>query len=117
MRSMIQCEVSRVAQGDAIASRGSLARLVKDSAGVRQRVESVRRAKQCWWTANGKLTLAVRYGARTIDLAKGKNAVEVGTEPEILTVLNTIKNEVEAGELDSQLESVGHAVKQGFQKF
>lgn len=35
-----------------------------------------------WWLnlANGKLMLALHYGTRSIELAKGKNAIEIGSD-------------------------------------
>ena len=49
-------------------------RTVKDEqTGERTTVEVNKRVKQWWFTAeNGKLALSVRYGARQLELAKGK---------------------------------------------
>jgi hypothetical protein len=55
-------------------------RFVQDAnSGERKQVEIATRVKQWWWTAaNGKVVLALRYGSKPIELAKGKNAIEVG---------------------------------------
>ena len=58
----------------------------------------------------------MRYGAKTLELAKGKNAVELGNESEIADALRVIKSAAHAGELDAQLDAVGRVVKVGLSK-
>jgi uncharacterized protein YifE (UPF0438 family) len=49
------------------------------------------------WTAeNGKTCIAVRYGSKVLELAKGKTAVEVGTNKELVAVLTTLRKAVAA---------------------
>ena len=54
-------------------------RSVKDKhTGERKNIESAKRIKPWWFTAeNGRVCLQVRYGTRVLDLAKGKNSIEV----------------------------------------
>jgi hypothetical protein len=106
--------VAAMAEGRTYAP--AVVRLVKDAAGLRQRVESFRRVRPWWWTANGKVHLAVRYGAKTLELAKGKNAVELSGDKELVPALNAIKTAVEQGELDLQLETAGRAAKAALSK-
>ena len=42
-----------------------------------------------WWTASvdGKIDLVVRYISKSLEFAKGKNAIKVGTEAEVADVL------------------------------
>ena len=83
--------------------------------GERKTVESAKRVKQWWFVADsGKVCLQVRYGTRVLDLAKGKNSIEVGTGAELITVLQTVKSAVEAGELDAQIEAASAAVRERF---
>jgi hypothetical protein len=85
--------------------------------GERKQVETATRVKQWWWkAANGKLMLAIRYGAKPIELAKGKNAVEVGSMSDLIAALETIKEAVQAGELDAQIEQVSGSLRAGFAK-
>ena len=63
---------------------------------------------------SGKVCLQVRYGTRVLDLARGKNSIEVGTGAELITVLQTVKTAVEAGELDAQIEAASAAVRERF---
>ena len=91
-------------------------RTIKDKyTGERKTVEAVKRVKQWWFVAdNGKVCLQVRYGTRVLELAKGKNSIEVGSGTELITVLETVKKCVESGELDSQIELASTAVRERF---
>ena len=93
-------------------------RSVLDAAtGVRSRVETDKLVKEWFWTnESGKLNLAVRYGARVLELAKGKNAVEVANLAELVDVLNTVKLAVIAGELDEAITVASCKVRAGFGK-
>ena len=85
--------------------------------GVRKQVEVAKRVKQWWFTAdNGKLVMNVRYRARVIELAKGKSAVEIASLTELVPTLELIKQAVEAGELDTQIESAANKLRDGFGK-
>ncbi len=93
-------------------------RNVKDKlTGERRTVEAAKRIKQWWFVAdNGRVCLQVRYGTRVLELAKGKNSIEVGSGTELLSVLETVKKSVELGELDTQIEAASAAVKERFIK-
>jgi hypothetical protein len=67
-------------------------------------------------TQSGRVCLQVRYGTRVMELAKGKNSIEVGSGTELLAVLETVKKCVELGELDAQIESASSAVRARFIK-
>lgn len=90
---------------------------VKDLDGSRKTVEHQKRVRPWWFVAqDGKVCLNVRYGARVIEFAKGKTAVEVATADELIKALEIIKGAVEAGELDAQIEQASGAVRAGFGK-
>jgi len=91
-------------------------RNVKDKlTGERRTVEAAKRIKQWWFVAdNGRVCLQVRYGTRVLELAKGKNSIEVGSGSELLSVLETVKKSVELGELDTQIEAASAAVRERF---
>jgi hypothetical protein len=93
-------------------------RNVKDKlTGERRTVEAAKRIKQWWFVAeNGRVCLQVRYGTRVLELAKGKNSIEVGSGTELLSVLETVKKSVELGELDTQIEAASAAVRDRFVK-
>lgn len=88
---------------------------VKDYDGSRKTVEHQKRVRQWWFVAaDGKVCLNVRYGAKVIEFAKGKTAVEVNSADELIKALEIIKGAVEAGELDSQIEQASGALRAGF---
>ena len=91
-------------------------RYVKDKlTGERKTIEAAKRVKQWWFVAeSGRVCLQVRYGTRVLELAKGKNSIEVGTGSELLAVLETVKKSVELGELDTQIEAASAAVRERF---
>ena len=60
--------------------------------------------------------MAVRYGSKVLELAKGKNAIELTTGDELIAVLAKLKAAVLAGELDAQIEAASGALRAGFGK-
>lgn len=91
---------------------------VKDKeTGERKTIEATKRVKEWYWTNNaGKIHLSVRYGSKTLELAKGKNAIELNTGEELLATLATIKEAVLAGELDEVISQASDKLKAGFSK-
>ena len=91
--------------------------VVQNDTGQRIQVEQVKRIKQWWFTAdNGKLALCVRYGTRVLELARGKYAVEVAAEKDLVATLDVIKAAVLAGELDAAIDAAANKMKAGFGK-
>lgn len=92
-------------------------RTVTDDDGGRRSVQVPKLVRAWWWTAeNGKLALNLRYGARVIEIAKGKSAVEVGSASELVPTLELLKKAVEGGELDVQIESASIKLREAFGK-
>ncbi|AQG97604.1 hypothetical protein A9R05_01195 [Burkholderia sp. KK1] len=92
-------------------------RSIKDSAtGERRNAESPKRVRPWWFTAeNGGLCLQVRYGAKVLELAKGKTAIEIGSTDHLIPTLDALKAAVVmAGELDAQIEAVSETMRSGF---
>ena len=90
---------------------------IKDLEGNRKSIEINKRVRPWWYVAqDGKVCLNIKYGAKTIEFAKGKSAVEVGSPEELIKALEIIKGAVEAGELDSQIEQASGAVRAGFRR-
>ena len=91
--------------------------IVDGETGVSRSVEIPKRVKSWWWTLDsGKICLAVRYGAKQIEILKGKNAVEISNTDELIAVLEKIKLAVDLGELDAQIELASGALRVGFKK-
>ena len=93
-------------------------RTVKDAeTGLNKTVSVPKRVKEWWFTSDsGKLCVSLRYGAKVVEIAKGKTAVELAGEKELVATLEILKQAVENGELDAQIEAVAGAVKVGFKK-
>ncbi len=90
-------------------------RTVTDADGMRKTVETNKRVKAWWFTAdNGKLALCVRYGSKVLELGKGKYAIEVGGEKELVNVLEVVKGAVLNGELDTAIENAANKLRDGF---
>ena len=81
-------------------------KFVTDAAtGERKQITLSARVKPWWFTAaNGKMVLALRYGAKQIEIAKGKNAIELTGMDDLVATLEVIRDAVQAGELDAQSE-------------
>ena len=92
-------------------------RTVKDADGMRKTVETSKRVKAWWFTAdNGKLAICVRYGSKVLELARGKYAIEVGGEKDLVNVLEVVKTAVLGGELDAAIENAANKLRDGFGK-
>jgi hypothetical protein len=76
-----------------------------------------KRIKEWWFvTDTGKLCVQLRYGAKVVEFAKGKTAVELAAADQLVPTLETLKAAVEGGELDAQLESAAASAMAGFRK-
>jgi hypothetical protein len=91
-------------------------RSVRDATtGQRTEVEVRRRIRPWWWVNEaGRVCVHVRYGSRVLELSRGKSAVEVTSAEELISALEALKQAVESGELDHQIEAASGAVRQGF---
>ena len=91
---------------------------IKDElTGERRIVNRVKRVKQWWFMADtGRVCLQVRYGTRVLELAKGKNSIEVGSGDELIKVLEAVKKAVEMGELDGAISLASLHIRQQLAK-
>jgi len=93
-------------------------RSVKDEAtGESRKVQVPKKLKPWWWTdEKGKLCITVRYGARTLEIMDGKNAIEAENIADVITSLQVIRSAVDAGELDKRIEAVTGKIKDGMRE-
>ncbi len=93
-------------------------RSVRDpESGVKKQVEVPKRIKPWWFQSEaGKVCIAIRYGSYTLELAKGMSSIEVASAADLIKTLEVIKNAVEAGELDSQIELASQSLRSGFRR-
>ncbi len=71
-----------------------------------------------WWTADpdGSILLWIKYGNTNLELAKGKPAIRITNQDQLVTTLETVREAVRAGELDKLIEAAVSAFKTRFKK-
>ena len=112
-----QKELAKAQQAGTQFTTTKFRTVVENDTGLRKQVEVNKRIKQWWFTTDsGKLALSVRYGARLLELAKGKFAVELASEKELVPTLEIIKAAVLAGELDAAIDAASAKLRSGFEK-
>jgi hypothetical protein len=90
---------------------------VTNEAGERVVVETTKRVKEWFWTTPAnKINLSIRYGSKTLELAKGKNAIELGTQDELIETLSLLQQVVISGELDEAINNASDKLRAGFAK-
>ena len=91
--------------------------VVDKETGLRKQVEVPKRLRE-WWFKNeqGKMCVSIRYGTQTIELAKGKGSIEVDSASALIKALELVKQAVEAGELDTQINNASVNVRKVFDK-
>ena len=110
-----QCELARAQAAGSTFTPVKFRSVVENGTGIRRQVEVPKRIKPWWFTTeSGKLALSVRYGTKVLELAKGKVAVEVGTEKDLVPTLELIKTAVLNGELDTQIDAAANKLRDGF---
>ncbi len=79
---------------------------VKNEAGQQELKNKAVRIQR-WWdeTDGGKVLLTIRYGAKVLQLAEGKNAIELASTEEVAEVLGKVRLAVLAGELDAEIST------------
>ena len=110
-----QCERARAHAAGTTFAPVKFRSVVEHDTGIRRQVEIPKRVRPWWFVTDaGKLALSVRYGTRVLELAKGKVAVEVGAEKDLVPTLELIKTAVLNGELDTQIEAAANKLRDGF---
>ena len=92
-------------------------RTVKDEAtGDSRRVSVPKKLKPWWWADDkGKFCITVRYGAKTLEIVEGKNAIETENMAEVISTLELLRSAVDSGDLDKRIAAVSGLVKAGFE--
>ena len=93
-------------------------RVTDEQTGEKRTVETAKRMREWWWVAadGKKINIVLKYGAKVIEIAKGKTAIEIASEKELVATLELLRQAVEGGELDAQIEATAGAVKAGLGK-
>jgi hypothetical protein len=88
--------------------------VVDEATGQSRKVEVPKRLKPWWWKdEKGKFCITVRYGARTLEIVEGKNAIETDSMADVITSLQVIHAAVDAGELDTRIDAAMGMGKSG----
>ena len=58
----------------------------------------------------------MRYGSKTLEFAKGKNAIELASEAEVSDALAKVREATELGELDALIEKQAQFGRRVIQK-
>jgi hypothetical protein len=83
----------------------------RDDAGNKQRIQREKIVRPWFWPDAGGLSMVVRYGARPLELAKGRRALSVPTLDAIPATITTVIAAVKAGELDAAMDAAVAASK------
>ena len=112
-----QIQLAKAQQSGAEFSPVRVSTVKDEATGQSRKVEVPKKIKPWWWTDDtGKLCITVRYGARTLEIVEGKNAIETDSIADVITSLQVIRTAVDSGELDKRIDAVMGQVKAGFAK-
>ena len=114
-RKIIEAIDLQIAMAEAHAAGTDLKRTrkrwIKNDAGVKELQEVPLRLRPWWWTDDAGTTfLAIRHGGRTVAIAPGKTAIEVGTAEELAAKLAILRDAARAGELDGCRQEVARGL-------
>ena len=117
LRISEQIEIAKAKQDGKLYAPMKQRKVTDAETGEITTVEVAKRVKEWWFVTDaGKLCVSLRYGAKVIEIAKGKTAVELASDKELVKTLEVLRHAVEGGELDVQIEAVAGAVRTGFKK-
>ena len=114
----IQIEMAKALRRGETYTTKKLKKVTDTESGVTSMTEVNKRVRSWWFTNSETKRVAVQlfYWNKLIDLAKGKNAVEVSSADESITTLEKLQELVLDGTLDSQISVAADSVKARFSK-
>ena len=114
----IQIEMAKALRRGETYTTKKLKKVTDTESGVTSMTEVNKRVRSWWFTNSETKRVAVQlfYWNKLIDLAKGKNAVEVSSADELITTLEKLQELVLDGTLDSQISVAADSVKARFSK-
>lgn len=102
-----QLEMARCIKAGGIYEVSVTKRERDPETGETREAQHSKRIRPWWWTANdGKTHLTIRYGARLLELAQGRNAIETEGIDGVIRTLEIIMTAVQAGDLDGQIDGL-----------
>ena len=92
-------------------------RTMRDADGNSTVREMPVRIKPWWWTGEKNETLlSIFYGSKTLELGKGKTAVEIANPSELVNTLDVLIIATQNAELDAQIDTASNKLREGFKK-
>jgi len=80
-------------------------KLVPEEQSKQTKVEVAKYVKCCWTASvDSKINLVVGYGSKPLEVARGKNAIELVGKEEVAYTLCKAREAAELGELDEIIE-------------
>ena len=111
-----QIQLAR-SQNEGTAFTPTRTKTVTNADGQRVQLTQPKRVKPWWFVAeSGKCCIAIRYGSKVLELAKGKTAIEVASASALIDALEAVNAAVIAGELDGQIEAASGQLRSAFVK-
>ena len=111
-----QIQLAR-SQNEGTAFAPTRTKTVTNADGQRVQLTQPKRVKPWWFVAeSGKCCIAIRYGSKVLELAKGKTAIEVASASALIDALEAVNAAVIAGELDGQIEAASGQLRSAFIK-
>lgn len=77
-----------------------------EESGQQIKVKVPRRIKPWFYKLQEQYFLEVRYGSKSLELAKNKHAIAVGDKSRLIEVIELVIEAVKVGELDTQLAAI-----------
>lgn len=114
----VQIEMAKALSRGETYTTKKIKKVTDTESGVTSVMEVSKRVRIWWFTNSETKRVAVQlfYGNKLIDLAKGKNAVEMSSADELITTLEKLQELVLDGTLDSQISVAADSVKARFSK-
>lgn len=111
-----QIQLAR-AQNEGTVFSPTRTKTVTNTDGHRVQITQPKRVKAWWFVSDGgKCCIAIRYGSKVLELAKGKTAIEVASAASLVDALEAVNSAVLAGELDAQIEAASGQLRSAFVK-
>lgn len=114
----VQIAMAQAMSRGEVFTQKRMKKFTDEVSGQTSLIEVAKRVKTWWFTNTDTKKVAVQlfYGNKVIDLAKGKNAVEVSNGEVLITTLLKLQELVLDGSLDAQIAVAADSVKARFSK-
>lgn len=108
-----QIEAAKARQEGRQHSVQAVQRIRNKETGERIEVIKDRYIREGWWIGDdGHLMLELRYGTKPLEFSKGKSTIVVGDWSNLIPTLEKLKQAVQLGEFDDQLNATASLLAQ-----